>query len=123
MTQDSTEKERTEQVREEFHAWCRRRALDVSTKKDARGRNTYKHDAVSLAWLAWKEQEEAYRAIEAARRAPVVPHGWKLVPEFPTQEMCDAAKYKVHAGLSVFKWADGYYAMLAAAPEPQEKQG
>ena len=25
------------------------------------------------------------------------------------------------AGLSVFKWADGYKAMLAAAPEPQEK--
>ena len=55
------------------------------------------------------------------RRAPVVPQGWTLVPEFPTQEMCDAAKYTVHAGLSVFKWADGYKAMLAAAPEPQEK--
>lgn len=52
--------------------------------------------------------------------APVVPQGWKLVPERPTQEMCDAAKYTVHAGLSVFKWADGYYAMLAAAPQPPE---
>ena len=59
-----------------------------------------------------------YEPEQSARRAQVVPHGWKLVPEFPTQEMCDAAKYTVHAGLSVFKWADGYYAMLAAAPEP-----
>lgn len=74
----------------------------------------------------WREYglgnyDTQFEAWQAARRAPVVPQGWKLVPERPTQEMCDAAKYTVHAGLSVFKWADGYYAMLSAAPKPPEK--
>ena len=46
-----------------------------------------------------------------------IPTGWKLVPEYPTQEMCEAAKYGVDARLSVFKWCDGYKAMLASAPE------
>lgn len=47
---------------------------------------------------------------------------WAVVPRVPTQEMVNAAKYGVHAGLSVFKWADGYYAMLAAAPRPEAGQ-
>ena len=46
-----------------------------------------------------------------------IPKGWKLVPEYPTQEMCEAAKYGIDARLSVFKWCDGYKAMLANAPE------
>lgn len=49
-----------------------------------------------------------------------IPEGWKLVPEFPTQSMCECAKYGVDARLSVFKWADGYKAMLADAPQPPE---
>lgn len=56
----------------------------------------------------------------SARQA--APDGWRLVPVEPTQAMCDAAKYTVHAGLSVFKWADGYHAMLSAAPPPPERE-
>ena len=48
---------------------------------------------------------------------PVVPEGWQLVPVKPTQEMADAAKW-IDGRLSVWKWADGYKAMLAAAPSP-----
>ena len=54
---------------------------------------------------------------QAAPAAVAVPDGWKLVPELPTQDMCESAKYGIDARLSVFKWADGYKAMLASAPE------
>lgn len=74
-----TEAERVQQVRHEFEAWCRRRGIDVSTKKDAWGREYYSHAPVSFAWLAWEEQEEAHLAM-AARRAPAaqVPQGGEL---------------------------------------------
>lgn len=58
--------------------------------------------------------EQQVRAMVAAHAAP----GWKLVPEMATQDMCESAKYGIDARLSVFKWADGYKAMLAAAPTP-----
>lgn len=67
-----------------------------------------------------------YQAFIAAARASAqqgVPEGWRLVPKRPTQSMCDAAKFYVDGRLSVFKWADGYYAMLSAAPQPVEQKG
>ena len=52
--------------------------------------------------------------------APAAPEGWQLVPVNPTQEMADAAKW-IDGRLSVWKWADGYKAMLAAAPRLEPK--
>lgn len=68
-----------------------------------------------------RKQWDAARA-QAAPQAPAVevPKGWKLVPEVPNQSMVRAAK-EVDGRLSVFKWADGYYAMLAAAPQPAQE--
>lgn len=61
-----------------------------------------------------------------AHPAPSIPEGWKMVPIKPTEKMIDAffpggrvlsgyvgAKEKADA-----RFADGYRAMLAAAPEP-----
>lgn len=62
-----------------------------------------------------------YQAAQLSQ-AQVVPDGWKLVPGLPTQDMCEAAKYTVHAGLSVFKWADGYKTMLASSPTPPARK-
>ena len=53
------------------------------------------------------------------QRLGAIPDGWQLVPKVPTQEMVDCAK-STDGRLSVFKWADGYYAMLAAAPKSNE---
>jgi hypothetical protein len=46
-----------------------------------------------------------------------IPEGWKLVPFKPNQDMVNAAK-EIDGRLSVWKWADGYAAMLSAAPQP-----
>ena len=51
-------------------------------------------------------------------QAASVPEGWQLVPVKPTQDMVDSAK-SIDGRLSVWKWADGYAAMLAAAPQAQ----
>lgn len=58
--------------------------------------------------------------LEAQVRALTLPEGWQLVPVEPTQEMADAAKW-IDGRLSVWKWADGYKAMLAAAPRLEPK--
>ena len=50
----------------------------------------------------------------------VTSEGWQLVPVNPTQERADAAKW-IDGRLSVWKWADGYEAMLAAAPRLEPK--
>ena len=42
---------------------------------------------------------------------------WQVVPRQLTQDMAEAAKF-VDGRLSVFKYADAYRAMLAAAPTP-----
>lgn len=49
--------------------------------------------------------------------APDAPPGWRLVPIEPTPEMLDA----VRNGPEHETWRDGYHAMLAAAPSPQEQ--
>lgn len=118
----TTEQERAEQVRAEFEAWCRRLAIDVSIKKDAWGRDVYAHDPVSLAWLAWKEQEEAYRAVEAwqaARRAPAVPvpQGLREAAQ-AVVERWDTPLWKDVPATAVYI-AD-LRAALAAAPQPPE---
>jgi hypothetical protein len=48
-----------------------------------------------------------------------IPEGWMLVPAKPNQDMVNAAK-EVDGRLSVWKWADGYAAMLAADPQPPD---
>jgi hypothetical protein len=59
----------------------------------------------------------AFRPVwDAARRAPVVPQGWKLVPVEPTREMKRAGMSERHDDLS----RSVYQAMLAAAPQPPE---
>lgn len=58
-----------------------------------------------------------HAAAELARAALSAPAGWKLVPIEPTREMLDA----VRNGPEHETWRDGYHAMLAAAPSPQEQ--
>lgn len=58
---------------------------------------------------------------QAARRAQVAPHGWKLVPTEPTEDMTKAAWER---GIRE-EAPDPYYAykaMLAAAPQPPETE-
>jgi hypothetical protein len=62
------------------------------------------------------EVEQVKAELAALKGKAAVPEGWQLVPKIPTQAMVDCAK-SVDGRLSVFKWADGYYAMLAAAPD------
>lgn len=53
---------------------------------------------------------------QAARRAPVVPQGWKLVPDKPTADMLIALmQWDSETGLTILPQ---YKAMLAAAPQP-----
>lgn len=59
---------------------------------------------------------EHMREMEECKLEFKVPDGWRLVPANPTQNMVDAAKW-IDGRLSVWKWADGYREMLAAAPE------
>jgi hypothetical protein len=87
-------------------AWHQMRLGDV----EAAGRELRRQHA----------EMQQLKAQLSARQA--APDGWRLVPVEPTQAMCDAAKYTVHAGLSVFKWADGYHAMLSAAPHSPERE-
>jgi hypothetical protein len=88
----------TEQERTEFHEW------------KLRDNPKYKQTDDSMQdrrdWLVW----------QAARRAQVVPQGWKLVPVEPTQEMKRAGMSERHDDLS----RSVYQAMLAAAPQPPE---
>ena len=54
--------------------------------------------------------------------AVVIPNGWKLVPDEPTQEMLDAPAAAI-AGRALDTFYDDqmaavYRAMLAAAPQP-----
>ena len=60
------------------------------------------------------------RDLELSRLQSLMSEGWQLVPVEPTQEMADAAKW-IDGRLSVWKWADGYKAMLAAAPRLEPK--
>lgn len=69
---------------------------------------------------AIRQLEAELRAARAQAAPAVEPKGWKLVPEVPNQSMVHAAK-EVDGRLSVFKWADGYYAMLAAAPQSAQE--
>jgi len=69
-------------------------------------------------WMDCKETDEGARPLYEAPQPQAVPEGWKLVPERPTQNMCNAAKYGVDGRLSVFKWADAYKVMCNNAPPP-----
>lgn len=74
--------------------------------------------AEPFGWRDCAETEEGAVALYEAPQPQAVPEGWKLVPERPTQNMCEAAKYGIDARLSVFKWADAYKVMCNNAPTP-----
>lgn len=61
---------------------------------------------------------ESLRAqLEAVKPPTHLAAKWQVVPRQLTQDMAEAAKF-VDGRLSVFKYADAYRAMLAAAPTP-----
>lgn len=39
--------------RQNFEAWCNRRALDLSMNEDAWNRPKYKHDMIEAMWLGY----------------------------------------------------------------------
>lgn len=63
---------------------------------------------------------------QAARRAQVVPQGWKLVPVEPTMEMVEAGDKSHKASSWLIGGANAvpatYTAMLASAPQPPAEQ-
>lgn len=66
----------------------------------------YKDRATGYAWWGYQK---------AARRAPVVPQGWKLVPKEATPEMLEQVWY-----LGYDEMRDAYCVLVAAAPQPPE---
>lgn len=96
---------------------------------------TDKNRAEFLAWVRTHEEchgaideGSAWAAWQAARRAQVVPEGWKLVPVEPSKQMrYDAQKasmdHSPHSEWIKDEWPDVkriWKAMLAAAPQPAE---
>lgn len=56
--------------------------------------------------------------------APRVPEGWKLVPEYPTDEMLEAGygnHYRLETQLGSQKAHIDYVHMIAAAPQPTQE--
>lgn len=103
----------TEQERAEFD----RLILETDGMKDTgigwADRNpdgTYKHKQIQKHFLTW----------QAARRAQVVPQGWKLVPVVPTEEMLDAIDLLCD-DLEAFEDSQAFWNyLIAAAPQPPE---
>lgn len=102
----------TDQERAEFEAWWREE-MNVEVMDLARTaypmtppeKQMYKCHETERAWLTW----------QAARRAQVVPQGWKLVPVEPTKEWVSALVERgVHIGTFIRD-------ILAAAPQPPEE--
>lgn len=77
-----------------------------------------------LALCTQEDHELRERVKQAARRAQVVPKGWKLVPEEPTQAMYDRVMREgyYHDDPKAVKAVlrAEYQDMLAAAPQPPE---
>lgn len=93
----------TEQERAEFEAWWR--GYTKSTKAPRFEGGAYIFPAANTAWNTW----------QAARRAQVVPQGWKLVPNEATPEMLEQVWY-----LGYDEMRDAYCVLVAAAPHPPE---
>lgn len=76
-----------------------------------------------MAEEAWNKAITALR--EALAEQLAQPHGWKLVPLEPTQEMIDAVPTKPHP-TRPNGWGDRnvaiYKAMIVAAPQPAQQQ-
>jgi hypothetical protein len=86
----------TETERAKFDTWWREHGLgDYDTQLEA--------------WLA-----------SAARRAPVVPQGWKLVPETAPQEVLEAINLLVDDHRAFDDSESFWYYLLAAAPQPPD---
>lgn len=82
----------TDQERAEFEAWLGIKPCGAA------------HD---LAWAAW----------QAARRAQVLPEGWRLLPEDATEEWLTALREK---GVRIGSFESLLTDVLAAAPQPPE---
>lgn len=111
--------------RAEFEAWVREtQRLEDGWWCRQLPDGGYSAGNVDAAWTAW----------QAARRAPVVPQGWKLVPVEPTRAMMASAVMQAEGDaaykVATARWleaeereyGDAYEAMLAAAPQPPEAQ-
>lgn len=74
---------------------------------------TYKHKQIQKYFLTW----------QAARRAPVVPEGWKLVPKTPTAVQLRAGYWSGGGEVRLHEeWArkESYERMVQNAPQPPE---
>jgi hypothetical protein len=74
------------------------------------------------AWEGW----QARAAWRRAQSAPVVPEGWKLVPEQPTDSMVQAVIDSGYYATPATAWpilVEEYKAMLSAAPAQPAAQG
>lgn len=58
--------------------------------------------------------------VNKAGNSPAIPDGYMMVPKEPTSEMVKKMRY--HVGSYDRNIKDGYKAMLAAAPQPQNAQ-
>lgn len=95
-----------ETERAEFEDWAKTVGLNLALA----GHGLYAHVEAQAAWMAWTQQ--------AARRAQVVPQGWKLVPDKPTADMLIALmQWDSETGLTILPQ---YKAMLAVVPQPPE---
>lgn len=88
--------------------------LEASSKLPGNYRTCNAKAAAELRRLHARVQE--LEAAQAARRAPVVPSGWRVVPVEPTLQMKRAGMSERHDDLS----RSVYQAMIAAAPYPPE---
>lgn len=74
-----------------------------------------------IAVLSWREIGDLLTAAENARKAPVAPDGWQLVPKTPTFSMVNKGN---SAAMNIQGGYDGpsrWEAMLAAAPTPPQQ--
>ncbi|QTW18214.1 hypothetical protein [Comamonas kerstersii] len=116
MTHTSTEQERAE-----FEAW----ALTESKWLHSREPSWMFH-INECGDYAHLDVQQAFEAWQAARRAQVVPEGWKLVPEESTEAMArafradDAPYYFAMTTIRCNDFAERWRAVIAAAPQPSE---
>jgi len=83
----------------------------VELKRNPKHPNLYLDPLISHQWQGFKMALEW----ERSRSTPQIPEGWQLVPKEPTEEMLNALTDGANQHDS---WAEGYKAMLAAAPNP-----
>lgn len=110
MTPDTTDKGK----REAFEAWADRNGFGLDRSKTGK---SYRLSTTDVAWDAWRA---ALAARPAVPQPPVVLAGWKLVPETPTQEMCQQGQWKAKEWPKFpLRISPIYQAMLDAAPSPE----